>query len=114
MPEARKCRYGVSRSASSREPSVVRGRQCLDAREREAQGREQAHNVSPFGAAAMFESTLKVAARSYRYADIRAAIEAFDPNAFERMPFSLRVFAENVARRTSPADAAALLQCIAQ
>ena len=42
-------------------------------------------------------ATLKLATRSYRYADIREALGA----AFDALPMSLRIFAENIARRSS-------------
>ncbi len=57
--------------------------------------------------------SLKTRSRSYRYADIRAALDATGPRAFAEAPMSVRIFAENIARHATPADAAALLAHIA-
>ena len=59
-------------------------------------------------------ATLKLGTRTYRYADVRAAIDAIHPGAFEKMPFSHRIFAENIARRSPPSEAPALLKHIAE
>lgn len=50
-----------------------------------------------------------------RMVAVKAAVEAFRPGAYERMPLACRVFAENVLRRSSPeARAAALVQIVEQ
>ena len=58
-------------------------------------------------------ATLKLSTRTYRYADVRAAIDAIHPGAFDQMPFSHRIFAENIARRSPASEAPALLEHIA-
>src|SRR5687767_1806069 len=58
---------------------------------------------------ATMSATLDLGTRSYHYSDIRAALGAA---AFEALPMSLRILAENIARR-SPAAAPALLRHIA-
>src|SRR5687767_5685142 len=55
-------------------------------------------------------ATLQLGTRRYRHADIRTALGA----AFETLPMSLRIFAENIARRSSAAEAPALLEHIAK
>ena len=50
-------------------------------------------------------ATLELRTRSYRYADIRTALG----DAFDAMPLSHRIFAENIARRAPAADVSAML-----
>src|SRR5688500_10452329 len=59
-------------------------------------------------------AVLKVGTRSYRYADIRAALAGIDPAAFDTLPMSLRIFAENIARRSPASKAPALLKHVAE
>src|SRR5262245_20405014 len=47
-----------------------------------------------------------------RVVRVRAAVANLFPGAFERMPYTARVFAENVVRKSDPADRAAALQQI--
>ena len=44
------------------------------------------------------------------YFDARAAIEAIEPGAYERLPYTSRVLAENLVRRCDPATLTASLQ----
>jgi 2-methylcitrate dehydratase (2-methyl-trans-aconitate forming) len=48
------------------------------------------------------------------YASVADALQSIDPDAFARMPYSVRVFAENIVRRQPPADAARYLRSLAQ
>jgi 2-methylcitrate dehydratase (2-methyl-trans-aconitate forming) len=59
----------------------------------------------------MFHRVLNLGTRSYRYADVRASLP--NPNAFDEMPYSHRIFAENIVRRAPAADVATLLSHIA-
>jgi len=61
----------------------------------------------------MSDSLLKLGTRSYRYADVRGSLAAVDPQAFDEMPFSHRIFAENIVRRAPAADVPMLLGHIA-
>jgi iron-sulfur-dependent 2-methylisocitrate dehydratase len=45
---------------------------------------------------------------------VRTAVEKLFPGAFDRMPYTARVFAENVVRKSDPADWAAALQQIVE
>ena len=53
---------------------------------------------------------LNLSSHSYRYADVRGSLA--DPNAFDEMPFSHRIFAENIVRRAQPAAVPKLLDHI--
>ena len=43
------------------------------------------------------------------YFDTRAAVDAIQPGAYDKLPYSLRVFAENLVRRCDPAQLNACL-----
>ncbi|HEV7801934.1 MAG TPA: aconitate hydratase AcnA [Burkholderiales bacterium] len=58
-------------------------------------------------------SALALSTRRYCYADIRAPLAALREGAFETMPLSLRIFAENILRRARAQDAATLLGHVA-
>ncbi|WP_233884844.1 aconitate hydratase AcnA [Paraburkholderia flagellata] len=47
------------------------------------------------------------------YASVAQALKPLDDNAFSRMPYSVRVFAENIVRRQSAEDAARYLKALA-
>ncbi|MFL9912036.1 aconitate hydratase AcnA [Paraburkholderia sp. RL17-337-BIB-A] len=51
---------------------------------------------------------------SVEFAHVAAALESLDATAFARMPYSVRVFAENIVRRQSAHDAARYLEVLAQ
>src|SRR5689334_4463441 len=56
---------------------------------------------------------LNVGNRSYRCADVRGSLAGVDPKAFDEMPFSHRIFAENIVRRAPPSEVPMLLGHIA-
>src|SRR5688572_33200460 len=49
----------------------------------------------------MFFSVLETGTRTFRYAAVRRALEPFGAGAFDSLPMSLRILAENIARRSS-------------
>jgi len=50
---------------------------------------------------------------AHQYIDVAEALAAIAPGCFAQMPYSVRVFAENILRRQSPADAAPYLSALA-
>ena len=52
--------------------------------------------------------------QSVEFASVADALNSVDAGAFARMPYSVRVFAENIVRRQAPADAARYLQTLIQ
>lgn len=57
----------------------------------------------------MSEPVLKVSTRNYRYSDIRRSLAAIGEGAFDEMPLSLRIFAENIVRRAPASEVSTLL-----
>jgi len=49
----------------------------------------------------------------HQFVDVAAALDAIAPGRFTKMPFSLRVFAENIVRRQSAADVTPYLAALA-
>ncbi|WP_118180425.1 aconitate hydratase AcnA [Paraburkholderia phosphatilytica] len=52
--------------------------------------------------------------QSVEFASVADALKSVEAGAFARMPYSVRVFAENIVRRQAPADAARYLQALIQ
>jgi aconitate hydratase len=59
-------------------------------------------------------ANLTLPSRSYRYADIRAPLDAISESAFAQMPLSLRIFCENIVRRSPAGDVTDLLKHIVE
>src|SRR5690349_21065423 len=61
----------------------------------------------------MSHRVLNVGNRSYRCADVRASLAGVDSKAFDEIPFTHRIFADNIVPRAPASEVSTLLGHIA-